>query len=104
MSVRQALFYCFQKQTEIASQDILFHRQVDNDIKATIRYTLPYFVGAATPEQAAIYRQLVAARRGLQRLQATLRSAEADSDEMDARVSNSFVRRLAWAFCQIATP
>ena len=65
VTVRQALFYCFQSQGEIASRDLLFHRQVDRDIVATIRDTMPYFLGAATPEQAAIRRQLIAARRTL---------------------------------------
>ncbi|WP_163797602.1 DUF3732 domain-containing protein [Mycolicibacterium sediminis] len=87
VSIRQALFYCFQKQSEIASQDILFHRQVDDDLRVTIRETLPYFVGSSSPEQAALYRQLVAARRNLQRLQGALRRANEDVHERDRRVS-----------------
>jgi len=67
VSVRQALFYCFQNQGEIASRDVLFHRQVHDNIKRTIRETIPYFLGAATPEQSALRRQLVATRRALQR-------------------------------------
>lgn len=88
VSVRQALFYCFQSQGEIASRDVLFHRQVENDIKATIRDTLPYFLGAATPEQGALRRQLIAARRTLQRTQNSLRSAEADLEQQDGRVAH----------------
>jgi hypothetical protein len=88
VSVRQSLFYCFQQQNEIGNQDILFHRQIDNDVKSTIRYTLPYFLGAATPEQAAVFRQLVSARRTLRRLQLALQGAEADANERSSRVSN----------------
>lgn len=88
VSVRQALFYCFQSQGEIASRDLLFHRQVDRDIVATIRDTMPYFLGAATPEQAAIRRQLVAARRTLQRTLTTIAAAEADLEQQDSRVTH----------------
>lgn len=88
VSVRQALFYCFQNQGEIASRDVLFHRQVENDIKTTIRDTLPYFLGASTPEQSALRRQLVATRRTLQRTQNSIRAAEADLDQQDSRVTH----------------
>lgn len=88
ISVRQALFYCFQDQGEIASRDVLFHRQVENVIKTTIRDTLPYFLGAATPEQSALRRQLVATRRTLQRTQNSIRAAEADLDQQDGRATH----------------
>ena len=88
VTVRQALFYCFQNQGEIASRDVLFHRQVDRDVFATIRETLPYFLGAATPEQAAIQRQLLAARRSLRRVLNTISSAEGDLEQQDGRVAH----------------
>lgn len=88
VSVRQALLYCFQSQGEIASRDLLFHRQVDRDIAATIRDTMPYFLGAATPEQAAIRRQLLAARRALQRTLNTIAAAESDLEQQDSRVTH----------------
>ena len=88
VTVRQALFYCFQSQGEIASRDLLFHRQVDRDIVATIRDTMPYFLGAATPEQAAIRRQLIAARRTLQRTLHTISAAESDLEQQDSRVTH----------------
>lgn len=88
VSVRQALFYCFQNQGEIASRDVLFHRQVENNIKTTIRDTLPYFLGAATPEQSALRQQLVATRRTLQRTQNRVRAAEADLNQQDARFTH----------------
>lgn len=88
VSVRQALFFNFQSQGEIASRDLLFHRQVEDDIRMTIRDTLPYFLGAATPEQAVVRRQLVAARRTLQRTQNSIRAAEADLGQQDSRVTH----------------
>lgn len=88
VSVRQALFYSFQNQNEIANRDVLFHRQVDNDIKTTIKDTLPYFLGAATPEQGALRRQLIATRRTLQRTQNSIRSAQIDLDQQDSRVTH----------------
>lgn len=88
VSVRQALFFNFQSQGEIASRDNLFHRQSEGDIKGTIRDTLPYFLGAATPEQAALRRQLVAARRALQRTESYIRASEADFEQQDARLTH----------------
>jgi hypothetical protein len=88
VSIRQALFYCFQMQGEIASRDVLFHRQVDNDIRVAIRDTLPYFIGSSTPEQAALYRQIVSVRRNLQRLQGVLRRAQEDLDQRDSHLSS----------------
>jgi hypothetical protein len=88
VSVRQALFYCFQSQGEIASRDLLFHRQAERDIFTTIRDTLPYFLGAATPEQAALRRQLAAARRTLQRTLNTIAAAEADLAQQDSRITH----------------
>lgn len=88
VSVRHALFYCFQSQGEIASRDVLFHRQVDRDIATMIRETLPYFLGAATPEQALVRRQLVTARRALQRTLNTMAAAETDLDQQDLRLTH----------------
>lgn len=94
VTVRQALFYCFQKQGEIASQDVLFHRQADNDVRVTIRDTLPYFIGSSTPEQAALRRQIIITRRSLQRVQNALRRAEAELSERGGRLS-SLIRAAA---------
>lgn len=88
ISVRHALFYCFQNQGEVASRDVLFHRQVENDIKIMIRETLPYFLGASTPEQGALRRQLLATRRTLQRTQNSLRAAETDLTQQDGRITH----------------
>lgn len=88
VTVRQAFFYCFQNQGEIASRDVLFHRQIERDIFTTIKDTLPYFLGAATPEQAAIRRQLVAARRALQKTLNLISTAEVDLGRQDVRITH----------------
>jgi hypothetical protein len=85
VSSKQALFFCFQNQNEIANRAILFHRQNESDVRPTIRGVLPYFLGVSTPEQSALQRQLLQARRNLQRLQIEIRSAEADLGEQNDR-------------------
>jgi hypothetical protein len=49
VSIRQALLLCFQKQTEIASQQFLFHRQAESYVRDALKDTLPYFLGATGP-------------------------------------------------------
>lgn len=88
VSVRQALFFNFQNQGEIASRSNLFHRQAEGEIKAAIRDSLPYFLGAATPEQAALRRQLLVARRALQRTESFISASEAELEQQDARVTH----------------
>jgi hypothetical protein len=86
VSSKQAIFFNFQNQNEIANRAVLFHRQNEPDIKPTIRGVLPYFLGAATPEQSAIQRQLLQARRTLQRIQLEMRSTETDLGQQGDRV------------------
>lgn len=86
ISSKQALFFCFQNQNEIANRGILFHRQSEIDVRPAIRGALPYFLGVSTPEQSALQRQLLQARRGLQRLQIDIRSAESGLAEQNSRV------------------
>ncbi|MCD9197427.1 DUF3732 domain-containing protein [Aeromicrobium wangtongii] len=85
VSSKQAIFFSFQNQNEIANRAVLFHRQNEPDIRPTIRGVLPYFLGASTPEQSAIQRQLLQARRSLQRIQLELRTTEADLGQQGDR-------------------
>jgi len=65
-SFAHALVHCFQRQDEIASRQMLFHRQAEEFLPAAIRDTLPYFLGVTGPEQlrkAAILRELQRALR-----------------------------------------
>ena len=49
-NIRHALFYCFQKQDEIAAKNFLFHRQQEDFITQSIKDTLPYFFGIIDEE------------------------------------------------------
>ncbi|PYF99950.1 Protein of unknown function [Georgenia satyanarayanai] len=88
VSSKQALLFCFQSQNEIANRAVLFHRQNEPEVRPTIRGALPYFLGASTPEQSAIQRQLLQARRTLQRLLIEIRAAEAELSQRDDRTFN----------------
>jgi len=44
-NIRHALGYCIQKQTEIASNEVLFHGHSDNWVRQAAKDTLPYFLG-----------------------------------------------------------
>ncbi|WP_269303663.1 DUF3732 domain-containing protein [Aeromicrobium sp. HA] len=85
VSSKQAIFFSFQNQNEIANRAVLFHRQNEPDIRPTIRGVLPYFLGASTPEQSAIQRQLLQARRNLRRILLELRTTEADLGQQAGR-------------------
>lgn len=85
VSVRQALFYSLQKQTEIANQQLLFHRQGEEGIAAAIRETLPYFLGAVEPERVVLRQQFLQARRVLRRTRRELEDARISSYDQDSR-------------------
>lgn len=87
VSIRQALLLCFQKQTEIANQLFLFHRQAEAGIATAIRDTLPYFLGAEGPEVARLRQQHFAARRSLLRAERDLAVARQDEADIDVTIS-----------------
>lgn len=71
-NIRHALFYCFQNQYEIASPEVLFHRQQEPFIPQAIKDTLPYFLGivnddslALEQERTRLKRQIVIEKRRL---------------------------------------
>ena len=53
-NIRHALFYCFQNQYEIASPEILFHRQQEPFIPQAIKDTLPYFLCVVNDDSLAL--------------------------------------------------
>ncbi|MEU9031906.1 DUF3732 domain-containing protein [Streptomyces sp. NPDC048383] len=81
VSVAQAALFCFQDQDEIAAKKTLFHRQTEPGIEQAIKDALPYFLGAAGPDQALRQYRLVEARRELRaaqrKLDTSLRQREA---------------------------
>ncbi|MFD5541704.1 DUF3732 domain-containing protein [Streptomyces sp. NPDC127079] len=52
VSIAHAALLCFQNQNEIADKTALFHRQTETGMAQTLKDTLPYFLGAAGPEQS----------------------------------------------------
>jgi hypothetical protein len=86
VSIRQALFMCFQKQTEISSQRYLFHRQSDRNVQDAIKDTLPYFLGVTGPEEASLRRRTLAARRALARAERDLITAREEHASYDSRI------------------
>lgn len=78
-SVRHALFFCLQKQNEIANPDLLFHSQGEEYLPATIRAMIPYFLGAVDPEQALLENRLRLLRQELAQMEAAVAAARSFS-------------------------
>jgi hypothetical protein len=76
-SLSHALIHCFQRQDEIASKRLLFHRQGEEFLPQAIKDTLPYFLGVTGPSQLRRAAQLRELRRGLS-------SLEKDRSEIEA--------------------
>ncbi len=76
-TVRHALYYCFQQQSEVISNRCLFHKQSEQFIPQAIRDTLPYFLGAVGDEHVAKLSALRDLRRELNGLRRTLAEHEA---------------------------
>jgi uncharacterized protein DUF3732 len=71
-----ALVFCFQRQGEIANQDLLFHRQAEPWVATHIRDTLPYFLGAVPADY-------VVQQDRLRRLRVDLRTQEARLERLE---------------------
>jgi len=69
-TIRHALFYCFQQQSEVISNRHLFHKQSEQWIPQAIKDTLPYFLGAVDDDHIA---NLATLRRLRQELRAANR-------------------------------
>jgi Protein of unknown function (DUF3732)/AAA domain len=67
------LIHCFQRQDEIASRSILFHRQAEDFIPQAIRDSLPYFLGVTGPDHLRGLARLRELGKDLQRVQRRLR-------------------------------
>ncbi len=76
-SIRHALFYCFQQQTEVINNHYLFHKQSVEFVPQAIRDTLPYFLGAVDEDHAYKLRELREKRRALRALERKLSEFEA---------------------------
>jgi hypothetical protein len=90
-NIRHSLFYCFQHQTEIANNQVLFHRQAGEFMAAAIRDTMPYFLGAIREDELALEERLSLAKRRLRLLEIQQGEAEKIQGAGVAK-ANSLVR------------
>ena len=58
LGFRHSRYYLFQRQNEIANNEILFHQQARAFIPQNIKDTLPYFIGAAEENRLTLIEQL----------------------------------------------
>jgi hypothetical protein len=75
-NIKHTKHYLFQKQTTIASQEVLFYRQQEPYIPQTIKDTLPYFLGAVREDYLQLVDEVRRARLRLSRAQKALNEAE----------------------------
>lgn len=64
-TIRHALAYVFQPQTEISQPGFLFHGQSDTWVAQAIKDTFPYFLGAVDEDHVELIATLKALRRQL---------------------------------------
>jgi hypothetical protein len=76
-SIRHALFFCAQKQNEVANPDVLFHSQGQEHRPQAIRDVFPYFLGAVDPEHMSLRLRLRQLRTDLRDHQRALAQQEA---------------------------
>ncbi|MEV0701083.1 DUF3732 domain-containing protein [Saccharopolyspora sp. NPDC050389] len=84
VSIAQAALLCFQNQNEIADKKALFHRQTENGMAQALKDTLPYFLGAAGPEQALRRHYFNEAQRAQRAAQRKLDDARRHRAAVDA--------------------
>ena len=75
-NIKHALFLCLQKQGEIASDQVLFHRQSEQHTTQDIKDTLPYFLGAIREDELALKQELDKQERTLRISRYNLKEAE----------------------------
>ncbi|EEM01731.1 hypothetical protein bmyco0002_59660 [Bacillus pseudomycoides] len=73
---KHSKFYLFQKQSIVANEQLLFHRQSDPFIPQAIKDTLPYFLGVVREDYLRTENILKIEKRELKLLKKKLREAE----------------------------
>jgi hypothetical protein len=86
-NIGHAALLCFQSQSEVASQTVMFHRMGEDGIDQALRDTIPYFLGAIAPDEARKRVQLRDARRTLARLEAEYQRAELAAQTIDVELN-----------------
>jgi len=75
-TIRHALFFSFQQQSEVISNKHLFHKQSEQFIPQAIKDVLPYFLGAVDENHVAKVTELRRLRRDLRGLERKLAEYE----------------------------
>ncbi len=83
--VRKALRYCFQEQSEVANQYLLFHRQGEQYIPQSIKDYMPFFLGT-------VNKDYLLQKEELNRLKQKLKKLEKHISETDRLKGEAFER------------
>lgn len=75
-NIRQTMYYCFQQDSEIVANNILFHRQSEPFFPQAIKDTLPYFLGAVQEDRLAIEQELQRRKQELGKAERALQEAK----------------------------
>jgi len=91
ITIRNAIYYLFQKQGTIANQDVLFHRQQEPFIPQTIKDTIPYFLGAIQEDRLKMEKELRQAYQKLAQAQNSLKEAQSITKQRFIIASNLLI-------------
>ncbi|SYZ72200.1 Plasmid-like protein [Candidatus Zixiibacteriota bacterium] len=80
-NISHALIYCLQHQTEIDSNQQLFHRQSEPFLPQAIKDTIPYFLGAVDDDYVARLAELRRLRREMRAIERRLEEYNAVKGE-----------------------
>lgn len=90
-----AALLCLQAQSEVASQAVMFHRMGEDGIDQALRDTIPYFLGAAAPDEARKRVLLRDAKRTLARLAGEYERAELAGQTIDVELGALYTEARA---------
>lgn len=83
-------FFLFQKQSLVANEQVLFHRQSDAFMPQAIKDTLPYFLGAVRDDTLKLKNELRINKRKLKALQKKISESEKLSGKGITQASGLF--------------
>ena len=74
--IGKALIYCFQEQSEVANQRLLFHRQGEQFLPQTIKDYMPFFLGVVDKEHLLHKEELRHLKQELRKLESRIAEKE----------------------------
>lgn len=103
LGIGTAALFVFQDQEEIASKQILFHRQSDVNIAQALRDGFPYFLGATAGDDATRRDELRQARRALNVLNRDLEVALKEEADLSETLQGLVAEAYAAGMLQVPT-